>query len=75
VKSSNEDKHWQTASRSRARPPFPNPAGPTVAPWEEALKADGTPNRRAWRGQAIEFLLKASARCCSVTSQLSPVSN
>jgi len=75
VKSSNADKHWPSPSRSHVRPLFPTPATPTVAPWEGALKADGTPNRPAWRGQAIEFLLKAGARCCSVTSQLSPVSN
>lgn len=38
------DKHCQSASGSRVRPPFPNPAGPTVAPWEGALKADTTPS-------------------------------
>jgi hypothetical protein len=52
VKSSNEDKHdkhWQSPSGSRVRPPFPNPASPTVAPREGALKADKTPSRPAWR--------------------------
>jgi hypothetical protein len=46
VKSSNEDKHdkhWQSASGSRVRPPFPNLANPTVALREEALKATRTP--------------------------------
>ena len=47
MKSSNEDKHWQTASRSRARPPFPNPAGPTVAPSLGGSTEGGRDSQRA----------------------------
>lgn len=79
MKSSNEDKQASIGKLPAGRVPDPHSPTPPVQlwlpPWEEALKADGTPSGPAWRGQAIEFLLKASARCCSVTSQLSPVSN
>jgi hypothetical protein len=67
VKSSNADKHWPSPSGPRVRPPFP-----TVPPqlWLPGRTPTGPPG-----GHAIEFLLKVIARCCTVTSQLSPVSN
>lgn len=74
MKSSNEDKHWQSPSGSSVRPHSP-PCRPNCGSFGGGTEGGQDPPAGPTGGQAIEFVLKVIARCCSVTSQLSPVSN